>query len=227
MQQLLAQQQLQLQLHQLHQQQQQQDQMSHVPGSQGQPPQQVTSISLIPEENQFLQILPHSRHPYYNQSTRPLSRALSSPMVALTSESGSSPSSHSPPISTAVRLRFTTGLVYDNLMLKHQCICGDNQNHPEHGGRLQSIWARLQETGLAQRCEVTSFSCFPCSIMQITIGLVIFEISLSHSCIRLQFISCCFPFFSCYSTTITTPCHTCGIGTSVQLVSRISQCTTK
>lgn len=47
----------------------------------------------------------------------------------------------------------TTGLAYDNLMLKHQCICGDNSHHPEHSGRLQSIWARLQETGLASRCE--------------------------------------------------------------------------
>lgn len=39
-------------------------------------------------------------------------------------------------------------------MLKHQCVCGDNSSHPEHGGRLQSIWARLQETGLVARCEV-------------------------------------------------------------------------
>ncbi|KAL3250108.1 hypothetical protein MRX96_055709 [Rhipicephalus microplus] len=38
-------------------------------------------------------------------------------------------------------------------MLKHQCICGDYSSHPEHGGRLQSIWARLQETGLVARCE--------------------------------------------------------------------------
>lgn len=39
-------------------------------------------------------------------------------------------------------------------MLKHQCMCGNNGHHPEHGGRLQSIWARLQETGLLGRCEV-------------------------------------------------------------------------
>src|SRR6266516_1147747 len=77
--------------------------------------------------------------------------------------------SHSPPVGVVInasgssggggggggqRHSFTTGLVYDSLMLKHQCICGDNSHHPEHGGRLQSIWARLQETGLAQRCEV-------------------------------------------------------------------------
>lgn len=38
-------------------------------------------------------------------------------------------------------------------MLKHACICGNNSSHPEHGGRLQSVWARLIETGLVQRCD--------------------------------------------------------------------------
>ena len=46
----------------------------------------------------------------------------------------------------------TTGLAYDHMMLKHQCVCGDNSHHPEHGGRLHSIMARLQETGLIHRC---------------------------------------------------------------------------
>uniref|UniRef100_A0A8C4YVR6 Histone deacetylase n=1 Tax=Gadus morhua TaxID=8049 RepID=A0A8C4YVR6_GADMO len=45
------------------------------------------------------------------------------------------------------------GLVYDSLMLKHQCVCGNTQIHPEHAGRVQSIWSRLQETGLLTRCE--------------------------------------------------------------------------
>ncbi|XP_057679105.1 histone deacetylase 7 isoform X3 [Corythoichthys intestinalis] len=49
--------------------------------------------------------------------------------------------------------RFTTGLVYDSQMLKHQCACGDNSNHPEHAGRIQSIWSRLQERGLRGQCE--------------------------------------------------------------------------
>ena len=47
-----------------------------------------------------------------------------------------------------------TGLVYDTVMLKHQCSCGDTSLHPEHPGRLQSIWARLQETGVVNLCEV-------------------------------------------------------------------------
>lgn len=39
-------------------------------------------------------------------------------------------------------------------MLKHQCTCGNSNSHPEHAGRIQSIWSRLQETGLRGKCEV-------------------------------------------------------------------------
>ncbi|MEQ2224354.1 hypothetical protein ILYODFUR_006572 [Ilyodon furcidens] len=53
----------------------------------------------------------------------------------------------------ASKPRFTTGLVYDSQMLKHQCACGDNSSHPEHAGRIQSIWSRLQERGLRGQCE--------------------------------------------------------------------------
>lgn len=52
------------------------------------------------------------------------------------------------------------GVAYDTLMLKHTCICGNNANHPEHAGRLQSIWARLHETGLIHKCEVSPFLLF-------------------------------------------------------------------
>ncbi|XP_048579720.1 histone deacetylase 4 isoform X2 [Nematostella vectensis] len=69
---------------------------------------------------------------------RPLTRASSLPAVA------------SDPASPGVS---RTGLVYDNLMLKHQCSCGDATSHPEHPGRLQSIWARLQETGVVNMCD--------------------------------------------------------------------------
>lgn len=61
----------------------------------------------------------------------------------------------------------STGLAYDLVMVKHQCMCGDNNNHVEHGGRVQSIWvfknsnhvfnqifkARLQEVGLLDICD--------------------------------------------------------------------------
>ncbi|XP_056145275.1 histone deacetylase 4 [Lampris incognitus] len=75
---------------------------------------------------------------------RPLSRAQSSPASA------SFPMVvQEPPI----KPRFTTGLVYDSLMQKHQCMCGNTTSHPEHAGRIQSIWSRLQETGLRAHCE--------------------------------------------------------------------------
>jgi len=74
----------------------------------------------------------------HHHTARPLSRALSSPLVAL------GPSSPQDVIQQSSGKTGGTGLAYDGLMLKHQCLCGDNSQHPEHPGRLQSIWARLQ-----------------------------------------------------------------------------------
>ncbi|KAA0713508.1 Histone deacetylase 4 [Triplophysa tibetana] len=74
---------------------------------------------------------------------RPLSRAQSSPASAPCISVQEQPS----------KVHFTTGLVYDSLMQKHQCMCGNTNTHPEHAGRIQSIWSRLQETGLRSRCE--------------------------------------------------------------------------
>ncbi|KAF7656575.1 hypothetical protein LDENG_00039010 [Lucifuga dentata] len=90
---------------------------------------------------------------------QPLSRTQSSPA------STSLPPPPAPPASTAslslsspaadkpIKLHFTTGLVYDAQMQKHQCTCGDNSHHPEHAGRVQSIWSRLHERGLRNQCE--------------------------------------------------------------------------
>ncbi|CAB1327723.1 unnamed protein product [Coregonus sp. 'balchen'] len=78
---------------------------------------------------------------------RPLSRAQSSPASA------SSFHLSVPPPEPPTKPRFTTGLVYDSLMQKHQCMCGNTHTHPEHAGRIQSIWSRLQETGLRGQCE--------------------------------------------------------------------------
>ncbi|XP_069808642.1 histone deacetylase 5 isoform X2 [Dendropsophus ebraccatus] len=72
-----------------------------------------------------------------------LSRTQSSPAAPLTALSSE----------PRRRVLSTTGLVYDTLMLKHQCTCGDTNNHPEHAGRIQSIWSRLQETGLLSKCQ--------------------------------------------------------------------------
>ncbi|XP_070475596.1 histone deacetylase 7 isoform X11 [Equus przewalskii] len=94
--------------------------------------------------------------PLAQGSHRPLSRAQSSPAAPASlptpepaSQARVLPSSETP----ARTLPFTTGLVYDSVMLKHQCSCGDNSRHPEHAGRIQSIWSRLQERGLRSQCE--------------------------------------------------------------------------
>ncbi|XP_051744736.1 histone deacetylase 5 isoform X2 [Ctenopharyngodon idella] len=76
---------------------------------------------------------------------RPLGRAQSSPV---TSSLKAAPLNEVP-----IKHLFTTGLVYDTFMLKHQCMCGNTNIHPEHAGRIQSVWSRLQETGLLGRCE--------------------------------------------------------------------------
>lgn len=47
-----------------------------------------------------------------------------------------------------------TGLAYDSSMARHECVCGESSSHVEHGGRVQSIWARLLERGLVQRLAV-------------------------------------------------------------------------
>jgi hypothetical protein len=87
-------------------------------------------VSAIPQRLHHL----HGHH-----GPRPLSRALSSPLVAL------GPSSEVIGVVPPQQLKpGGTGLAFDSLMLKHQCLCGDNSQHPEHPGRLQSIWARLQ-----------------------------------------------------------------------------------
>nr|XP_033773769.1 histone deacetylase 5 isoform X1 [Geotrypetes seraphini] len=83
-----------------------------------------------------------------NMGTMPhqvLSRTQSSP-AATTSTKSAAPE-------MPVKHLFTTGVVYDTFMLKHQCTCGNTNNHPEHSGRIQSIWSRLQETGLLSKCE--------------------------------------------------------------------------
>lgn len=59
-----------------------------------------------------------------------------------------------PPVRRNISHTDISGIAYDTMMLKHQCTCGDTGPHPEHPGRLQSIWARLQEVGYIARCEV-------------------------------------------------------------------------
>ncbi|KAK1877555.1 Histone deacetylase 5 [Dissostichus eleginoides] len=61
----------------------------------------------------------HALHQMGGFSHRPLGRAQSSPAAP----------------AAPIKHLFTTGLVYDSLMLKHQCVCGNAHIHPEHAGR--------------------------------------------------------------------------------------------
>ncbi|CAO2645529.1 Histone deacetylase 5 [Lemmus lemmus] len=70
-----------------------------------------------------------------------------------TQSSPAAPGSMKSPPDQPTKHLFTTGVVYDTFMLKHQCTCGNTHVHPEHAGRIQSIWSRLQETGLLSKCE--------------------------------------------------------------------------
>lgn len=111
----------------------------------------VTSSSAdhIPPVN--LALHGHGRQHLIDLTTRP---------TPLTTEQQQQqqPQTQAPPSTTSSNNlspthKITTGLAYDNLMLKHVCICGNNGLHPEHSGRLQSVWARLNETDLAKRCH--------------------------------------------------------------------------
>lgn len=134
-----------------------------------------SSVTNIPEERSFhdpdylqhqREILRQTTQPLLSGGIlRPLSRTLSSPLVHMNVTPSCIPDtgqSDTPPVNLTVSNRhnfngiqhkITTGLAFDNLMLKHACTCGDNSSHPEHSGRLQSVWARLVETGLANRCD--------------------------------------------------------------------------
>lgn len=102
--------------------------------------------------------------PFMRNLSRPLARTLSSPLVHLGQHNhmGGMRDGSDPVVNLSLLNRrsiseddhkITTGLAFDNIMLKHSCICGNNAHHPEHSGRLQSVWARLAETGLANRCD--------------------------------------------------------------------------
>ncbi|XP_033367472.1 histone deacetylase 7-like [Parus major] len=136
------------------------------PGSSGKEPERTQKMGQPQEElvlqqallwdsfqrvqQQLLKRQPLADPPVVPPGHRPLSRAQSSPATA----SASLPAQDTKALALPVQEpqpHFTTGLVYDSVMLKHQCSCGDNSNHPEHAGRIQSIWSRLQERGLRSR----------------------------------------------------------------------------
>jgi acetoin utilization deacetylase AcuC-like enzyme len=50
--------------------------------------------------------------------------------------------------------RYTTGIVYDKLMLKHECTCGNQANHLETPNRIKSIWNRFKANHIHDECEI-------------------------------------------------------------------------
>ncbi|XP_066564422.1 histone deacetylase 7 isoform X3 [Amia ocellicauda] len=123
----------------------------------------ILNQSLLWEKQKQLQQLQQMRRQTVQMDTlgvpmvlsahRPLTRAQSSPASATVTVTLPDKSLALPVQDSPTKPRFTTGLVYDSQMLKHQCTCGDNSTHPEHAGRIQSIWSRLQERGLRNQCE--------------------------------------------------------------------------
>lgn len=46
-------------------------------------------------------------------------------------------------------------MAYDTVMLKHECLCGNNSMHPENPDRLHAILSRLHDKRLISQCEVS------------------------------------------------------------------------
>nr|QDF21426.1 histone deacetylase 4 isoform X7 [Brachionus koreanus] len=50
--------------------------------------------------------------------------------------------------------KYTTGLVYDTLMLRHECTCKNTVVHLERPDRIRAIWNRIKSAELQQECEL-------------------------------------------------------------------------
>ena len=59
--------------------------------------------------------------------------------------------------------RYTTGIVYDKVMLKHECTCGNPANHLETPDRIKSIWSRFKYKDIDEECEIVTPKIAPIS----------------------------------------------------------------
>ncbi|RNA22421.1 histone deacetylase 4 isoform X7 [Brachionus plicatilis] len=50
--------------------------------------------------------------------------------------------------------KHTTGLVYDAMMLRHECACKNARVHLERADRIRAIWNRIRSAQLDSECEV-------------------------------------------------------------------------
>jgi len=62
-------------------------------------------------------------------------------------------------LSGSIRLRFTTGIAYDDETLKHECYCKRADIHLENPRRLLVIYDQLKKSNLIQVCEVIRGYC--------------------------------------------------------------------
>ncbi|CAF4113896.1 unnamed protein product [Rotaria sp. Silwood2] len=62
-------------------------------------------------------------------------------------------------LSGTIRMRFTTGLAYDDDTLKHECHCKRMDLHLENPSRLIVIYKRLKESNLLDDCEIIRGYC--------------------------------------------------------------------
>ncbi|CAF1055029.1 unnamed protein product [Rotaria magnacalcarata] len=62
-------------------------------------------------------------------------------------------------LSGTIRMRFTTGLAYDDDTLKHECYCKRTDLHLENPRRLLVIYERLKKLHLLDACEIIRGYC--------------------------------------------------------------------
>ncbi|CAF1064310.1 unnamed protein product [Adineta ricciae] len=62
-------------------------------------------------------------------------------------------------LSGSIKLRFTTGIAYDDDTLKHECYCKRTDLHLENPRRLLVIYDRLKKSNLLDDCEIIRGYC--------------------------------------------------------------------
>ena len=159
----------------------------------------VGSSATLLQQQQQQQQQHQPRHPHHQHHSHrprtsahfdracPLERTMSSPLVngacrisagmppthqhhqPATAASTSVVGSVSPQLSDST----ATGLAYDPVMLRHQCMCGDDRIHPENPTRVKAVYERLQETGLVDKCCVSIYGSYTYDIVSSDTKLLI------------------------------------------------------
>lgn len=97
-------------------------------------------------QNQF-----HHHHHHHHQHQRKqtqLNEMTSGKMTCLSNQRDSAE------IMEKREYKYTTGLVYDILMLRHECTCQSKHVHLETPDRIRAIWSRIRSADLERECEL-------------------------------------------------------------------------